>query len=84
MALVDGLPVIAYYDRSNQDLKLARCSNEACTASVLSVVDSVGVVGSGVNSIAVAPGGADYDARIGITYYDETNQALKIAVLPAS
>jgi hypothetical protein len=74
-----GYPVIAYYDRTNQDLKLARCSNSSCTAAELSIIDSAGKVGSWENSVAVAS-----DGRIVITYFDETNQALKIAVIPAS
>jgi hypothetical protein len=84
MALgANGFPVIAYYDRSNQDLKLARCSNARCTAAVLSVVDSIGNsttgTGHGTTSIAVAP-----DGRIGISYFDANVDTLKLAVLPAS
>jgi|CXWL01.1.fsa_nt_gi hypothetical protein len=41
----DGRPVFAYYDSNNQDLKVARCDDESCSSSQVSVVDAVGSVG---------------------------------------
>jgi len=87
----NGLPVIAYFDRNYEarDLKLARCSDWACTDFELSVVDSEGFVGGGVNSIATLP-----DGRLVISYFDQDNymsggddqwsQPLKVAVVPAA
>ena len=84
-----GLPAIAYFDRNYEarDLKLARCSNWSCTDFELSVVDSEGFVGGGVNSIATLP-----DGRLVISYHDQDNymssvddqhsQPLKVAVVP--
>ncbi len=36
----DGLPVISYYDRTALLLKMAKCSNPACTAATLTTVDN--------------------------------------------
>ncbi len=36
----DGLPVIAYYDDSNDRIKVAHCNNASCTSSTTSVVDA--------------------------------------------
>jgi hypothetical protein len=46
--------VIAYYDATNNDLKVAKCAKAACTAgtSTLSTVDSTGDVGF-FSSIAI-------------------------------
>lgn len=41
----DGRPLFAYYDSNSQDLKFARCDDEKCSSSQVSVVDSVGIVG---------------------------------------
>jgi len=43
----DGLPIIAYYDDApNNDLKVAKCVDVACTApATISVVDALGGVG---------------------------------------
>jgi predicted regulator of Ras-like GTPase activity (Roadblock/LC7/MglB family) len=71
----DGLPVIAYFHNANGDLKVAKCSNAACTAgtSALSTVDSVGIVGIFI-SIAIGADGLPV-----ISYYDVTNLDLKVA-----
>ncbi len=53
----DGLPIISYYDTTNQDLKVAKCGNASCSSGNTSTtVDSVGSVG-GDTSIAVSADG---------------------------
>src|SRR6266700_2675732 len=42
----DGLGVIAYYDATNADLKVAHCSNIDCTTASTTTIDSVGSVGA--------------------------------------
>jgi hypothetical protein len=71
---VDGLPVIAYYDFTNGNLKVAKCVNAACAGtSTLSTVDSAGDVGY-YASIAIGA-----DALPVMAYYDATNSELKVA-----
>jgi hypothetical protein len=72
---VDGLPVIAYLDDTNIDLKVAKCANAACTAgtSTISTVDSAGFMGL-FASIAIGP-----DALPVIAYLDNSIGALKVA-----
>jgi hypothetical protein len=41
----DGLGLVAYRDAANGDLKIAHCSNIACTAATISTLDSAGDVG---------------------------------------
>jgi len=75
----DGRPVIAYYDATLKRLKVAKCDNAACTTSNYVVVDA-GVPGPGqgagvglYNSISIGS-----DALPFISYYDATNNALKV------
>jgi hypothetical protein len=43
----DGIPVVAYYDASGQNLRVARCANATCSGSPsLATVDSAGNVGT--------------------------------------
>ena len=37
---VDGLGIVSYYDRSNQGLKVAHCSNVACTSADVHTLDA--------------------------------------------
>ncbi|MCP9461367.1 MAG: hypothetical protein NNA24_04925, partial [Nitrospira sp.] len=69
----DGLGLISYYDETNGDLKVAHCSNPACTSATISTLDDKGNVGL-YTSLAI---GAD-DLGL-ITYYDQTNGDLKVA-----
>ncbi len=73
----DGLPVVAYYDAVNADLKLFRCADTACNNGfgtfTIAVVDSTGDVGK-FASIAIAPDGLPI-----ISYYDATTTELKTA-----
>ncbi len=71
---VDGLPVIAYMDRTNQDLKVAKCGNAACSAgNTLTTVDTTGWVGF-YTSITIGADGLPI-----VSYLDQGNSALKVA-----
>ncbi|MFY4730474.1 hypothetical protein, partial [Nitrospira sp. BLG_2] len=48
----DGLGLISYYDATNRDLKVAHCSNQACTSATISSLDRIGDVGR-YTSIAI-------------------------------
>src|SRR6266576_2247712 len=41
----DGLGLISSFDETNSDLKVAHCSNLACTAATLTTLDRAGNVG---------------------------------------
>lgn len=69
----DGFPVIAYYDATNQDLKVAHCGDVACGTAVLQTIDSTGDVGLW-NSITIGTDGFPI-----IAYHDRTNFDLKVA-----
>jgi hypothetical protein len=69
----DGLGLISYYDLTNTDLKLAHCSNIACTSATLTTLDSTNNVGL-KSSITIGPDGLGL-----ISYYDDTNDDLKVA-----
>jgi len=69
----DGLALISYYDATNGDLKVAHCSNVACTAASLTTVDSAGIVGQ-YSSVAIGTDGLAL-----ISYYDASNGDLKVA-----
>lgn len=71
---IDGLPIIAYHDSVNGDLKVARCDDLFCrTANTSTTIDSDGDVGERT-SITI---GADGFPVIG--YQDVTNTNFKIA-----
>lgn len=77
-----GMPVIAYYDRDDMDLKVVACSSQNCypgignsagSSQLVSVVDSSGDVGTN-SSIAIQGNNNPV-----IAYYDITSGALKVA-----
>jgi len=75
---VDGLPIIAYWDSANGDLKVAKCGDPACSGAcgagtTCTIVDSANDVGSGT-SIAIGTDGLPV-----IAYLDSTNFDLKVA-----
>jgi hypothetical protein len=71
----NGNPVIAYYDVTNGNLKVARCNDPTCSGGneTISVVDSLGDVGQ-YASLAIGTNGNPV-----IAYYDATNGNLKVA-----
>jgi hypothetical protein len=71
----DGLPVISYYDVTNQDLRVAHCEQADCSGTpTLTTVDSTGDVGK-YSSIAIGMDGLPV-----ISYYDDApNYDLKVA-----
>jgi hypothetical protein len=69
----DGLGLISYLDITNSDLKVAHCSNTACTAATRTTLDSGGTVGS-YTSITIGADGLGL-----ISFYDATNTNLRVA-----
>lgn len=68
----DGMPIISYYDITNLDLKVAKCTDLSCiTSPTLLTLDSTGDVGQ-YSSLAIGSDGFPI-----ISYYDLTNTALK-------
>ena len=74
----DGLGLISYFDRPNLDLKVAHCTNTACTTAATATVDNGGNVGQ-FTSVAIGTDGLGL-----ISYYDATNGDLKVAHLGIS
>jgi hypothetical protein len=68
------VPVISYHDDTNADLKIAVCTDAACTSPTISTLDSIGYVGY-LTSLALTSS----DIPV-ISYYDYTNYDLKLAV----
>ena len=70
----DGLPIISYYNTTNNDLKTIHCANTNCsTFDAPIILDSIGDVGQ-LNSIAIGTDGLPI-----ISYLDFTNYNLKVA-----
>jgi hypothetical protein len=73
----DGFPVISYWAWTGADLRVAKCHDPACSSlsepPTINTVDSVGEVGW-FTSIAIGDDGPV------ITYYDNTNDDLKLAL----
>jgi hypothetical protein len=69
----DGLGLISYYDNQNDDLKVAHCSNAACSTATLTTLDTTGEVGA-FDSLAIGVDGFGL-----ISYQDDTNKNLKVA-----
>lgn len=71
----DGTPIVSYYDATNGNLKLARCSDPACARPVsLRTLDTTGDVGLH-SSIAIGENGNPV-----VSYSDNTGNRLKLAV----
>ncbi len=71
----DGLPLISYYDDSNnvQDLRVAHCDDAKCTSATLSTLDSAGNMGR-YSSVVIGSDGLGL-----IAYFDNTANRLKVA-----
>jgi len=68
----DGLPVISYYDYTNGDLRVCKCSNTSCTSATCTTIDSANDVGYHT-SIAIGTDGLPV-----ISEYDYTNGDLRV------
>ncbi|GIW08102.1 MAG: hypothetical protein KatS3mg060_2907 [Dehalococcoidia bacterium] len=71
---VDGLALIAYYDRTNGDLKVAHCEDVACTTATITTIDGTSSNVGQFTSLTIGPDGFGI-----MSYYDVTNTALKVA-----
>jgi len=69
----DGLPVVAYLDYTNLNLKVAHCSDPACSSVSQTVLDAEGDVGWSVG-IAIGAKGMPI-----IAYIDNKKRQLKVA-----
>ena len=71
---IDGLPIISYFDKTNNDLKVIKCGNSSCSAgNTITTLDYTGSVGE-YTSITIGPDGLPI-----ISYRDNTNLHLKVA-----
>ncbi len=69
-----GLPLVSYYDATNQDLVIANClENEFCPTATERTLDSTGNVGSHSSMAIRASDGLAF-----LSYYDQSNQDLKL------
>ena len=65
--------VMSYYDATNFDLKVTRCTKANCSTLSTYTVDSVGAVGK-YSSLTIGSDGFPV-----ISYFDQTNETLKVA-----
>jgi hypothetical protein len=70
----DGLPIISYYDNTNTYLKMAKCGNPACSSGNTTIIIDSGWTVGWYTSITIGT-----DSLPVISYYDNTNQDLKVA-----
>jgi hypothetical protein len=69
----DGLGLISYYDKTNENLKVAHCNDVGCTGAMVRTVENTTVVGFTDTSVTIGSDGLGL-----ISYYDQTNSALKV------
>ena len=70
----DGLGLISYQDSGNEDLKVAHCSDTACSAATITTLDGTGTDVGSDTSVTVGGDGLGL-----ISYWDATNRDLKVA-----
>jgi len=73
----DNLPVIAYRDKTNADLKVVHCGNVSCSSgNTITTVDSIGALATTQErNISIAIGS---DSLPVISYFDDTANDLKV------
>src|SRR5207244_2401407 len=74
----DGLGLISYFDATNADLKVAHCSDLSCTSSTLTTLTFLQSEDNDGQFASVTSAGG----RGVISYYDSTDQILKLALCP--
>jgi hypothetical protein len=67
----DGLPVISYYNATQQDLDVAHCADAMCTAgtNAIAIVDGVGTIAGEYSSLAIGT-----DGKPVISYFNSNNR----------
>jgi hypothetical protein len=70
----DGLGLISYRDDTNGNLRVAHCSDAACSAATISAIDPGGVDVGRYTSVAIGADGFGL-----VSYHDTTNGDLKVA-----
>ncbi len=76
----DGLPVISYFDASDKNLRVAKCSTTSCTGSATVTLFDVAEESGGATSIAIGADGLPVVAYTGGTNLAPTIKVLKCAV----
>jgi len=72
---IDGLPLVSYYDRVTEELKVLKCGNAACSSgNTITPFDSTGLRPGQKTSITIGTDGLPV-----ISYFDTTNLNLKVA-----
>lgn len=75
LAVIEGLPAVAYYEGGNGDLNLVSATDAVGSSwNVPELVDGIGIVGGYASMLVIG----DYPA---IAYWDYTNGDLKFAIL---
>ena len=72
---IDGLPLVSYYDNTNDQLKVLKCGNAACSSgNTITPIDSIISHPSQKTSITIGTDGLPV-----ISYFDATNFKLNVA-----
>ena len=76
----DGLPVISYFDASDKNLRVAKCSTTSCAGSATVTLFDVAEDSGGATAIAIGADGLPVVAYTGGTNLAPTIKVLKCAV----